>query len=150
LIVKLLLVPYLAAHLVVGAPTEVEIHIMPPGSPVVSDGVRFQGFTFNEYKLLLQMDNELHLARKQIKLVGDLELQFEAALQAKDQVIVTLRQDVETYETRSERLDGKWKKCEEDLVEVSGGSWVPWVIAGVGAAIGILGAGLFIGSELKN
>ena len=144
-----LLAAYLAASLAVGAPTEVEIFIMPPGRPVVTEGVRYQGFTFDEYKLLLQMDNELYYKRKEIKLLGDLKLSLEQKLEQEAKISKTLRQDVETYKGRSDRIEKLWEKCEVDLVEASSGSIFPWVVAAVGAGIGLIGIGMAVGANSK-
>ena len=96
------------------------------------------------------MDGELYTARKQLKLVDGLELKWNQLLEEKDKIILTLEKDRDTYKARSERLQGKWDKCEGDLVDASSGPVWPYILAAVGAGLGILGAGLFIGGELSH
>jgi hypothetical protein len=147
-----LLVPYLAAHLVAGAPVKVEIHYMPPGEKIYLPSAKGwgKGFSLEEYKVLLQMDNDLYHARQQLKLMGDLKLKWHHLLEEKDKIITTVESDRDTYKERSERLKEKWGQCEEDLVDAAGGEWWPYVLAAVGAAVGLLGTGLFLGGQLST
>lgn len=122
-------------------PVQVELHYMPPGEKVYlsSAGRWGRGFDLEGYKTLLKMDNELHIAKKQLKLFGDLELHWDDLIGQKDTVILSLEDDVKKYKGRSERLDGKLKKCEEDLVETSGGPVWPYILAAGGAVAGLIG-----------
>lgn len=138
-------------------PVTVEIHYMAPGvkswihPPANTWG---KGFTLEEYKVLLQMDDDLFVARQQLRLGNDLELKWNQLLEEKDEIIRTLKDDVAIEAGRADRVQWKWDKCEDDLTddltEASGGDYLPWIIAAVGAGIGIAGAGVAIGVLLDK
>ena len=143
---------FLFAVLLVAAPVEADVHTMAPGVKVwlpPPANAWGKGFNFEEYKTLLQMDADLHRARQELKLVESLKLNYTLILTEKDRLIGLYKDDISIQTIRSDRVEGNWKKCEEDLVEASGGDWWPWVIAGAGAAIGIVGVSLFLGSQIK-
>jgi len=147
------MIALLLAAAVVTQPVQIEIHYMAPGvkawipPPVNGWG---KGFTFEEYKKLLEMDGDLHVARQQLKLVEDLKLNWEALLQDKDELITNYKEVTAIRVTRETRLNENWKTCEKALVKESGGDYLPWIIAGVGAGIGIAGAGVAIGVALSK
>jgi len=146
-----LLTPFLVAQLVVGAPAQVEIHYMPPGTSLkLQGGQRVKYYTFDEYKLLLTLDGDLWTANQQLETLGELKLSWNNLLEQKDKVITTLQTDVTTFQGRAVRLQGKWDTCEDSLVKASGGSIWPWVIAGTGVVVGIVGVAFGLGYGLSK
>ena len=143
---NLLLIPLLMAHLAAGAPTEITIHTMPLGTKVwlpPPDNSWGKGFTFQEYKLLLQMDGDIYTARQQLELYVDIELKYKGIIHEKDAIIATLNNDNDILNKRALRLENKWHEAEDALVEAAGGPTWPYFLAAGGVVIGIVGATLY-------
>jgi len=145
---KILLIPYLAAYL--AASTQVEVHYMPVGAKVyLLTGEEGRGFTLGEYKLLLQMDADLWNLTQQVDMFRDLGEQYKLVTKQKDAIILSLKKDKEILRTRSLRLEEKWQESEEARVNAEGGALLPWIVAAIGAGIGIAGVCMFIGTQVK-
>lgn len=149
---KLLLIPYLVAQMAMGAPVEVKVHYMPLGERVWVPSINGwgRGYTLKDYKLLLEMDGDLYTVREQLTLIDDLKLNWDSLLNEKDDLLTEYKEVLVIHDARTTRLDKKWNKCEGDLVEASGGDYLPWIIAAIGAGIGIAGASIAIGMALSN
>jgi hypothetical protein len=140
------------ALLAVANTVEVEIHYMAPGQKVYlpEDKAWGKGFNLEEYKVLLQMDDDLYTARKQLRLVDFLEEKWTLVLEQKDEVIESYKADIKILDEKSTRLDNRWKKCEDDLIKASGGQWWLYGLAIGGSVIGIIGTSLYLGAVTSN
>jgi len=141
-----LLATLLASQMAVGSSrVVVDIHVIPMGRTITYQGEKYRGFTLEEFKTLLALDHELHIARKQLKLVDDLKLSWNNLLGEKDKIIESLKEDVATYKGRSDRLEGKWETCEDEHDAIQLTDWLPWTIAGLGVVAGAVGLGYGLG-----
>ena len=127
-----------------------EFKILPPGHETQLPGTpptRVRYYLFKEYLQLAQFDAELTKLRLD---AADLTAKAEwlkKELAAKDDIIKTLEDDKRILTTRSLRLDGNWKKCEDDLVKCSSPCIWPYIVGAVGAVIGLVGVGVWVGGR---
>lgn len=133
------------------APVEVEVHYMPLGSALtLQDGERVKYFRFEEYKLLLQMDDDLWTANKNLVLYQDLDLKYQGVVNQKDQVIAAYKSDREVLDERLKRTEGLWHAAEKRAVDNAGGSIWPYIVGAAGAVVGIVGATLWATTLVKH
>lgn len=138
----------LVLALSISAPAEIEIHYMPVGAPLKLElggkktEVRY--FTFPEYKLLLKMDLDLWDANQSLKIYKDIDLKYAGVIKQKDEIIQTLRDDIVTKDGRITRVEGLWHDAEQKAIDNAGGPIWPYILAGTGAIIGIVGATLYL------
>ena len=125
----------------IAQPVSIEIHYMAPGEKVYlpTPKVWGKGFTLDEYKLLLQMDGDLYTTRQQLRLVDDIGLEWRNIIEEKNRTITSLEKDKKIMTTRTIRLEGNWDTCEKALIEASSGPIWPYIVAIVGASVGIVG-----------
>lgn len=143
-----LLAAVIALQMTLGDPVKVELHLMPPGTPLTLEtGEEVRYFTFEEYKELLKMDAELWELKKQIELYSSIEERYKALLAEKSFMIEALEAERAILVARAERLRNRWKDCEEDLIDASGGSVWPWVTGAVGAVLGVIGLTLWLADD---
>jgi len=139
--------------LLLSAPTEVEIHYMPAGTPLELklDGkpVKVRYYLLEEYKLLLKLDADLWSATESLRIYKDLDLKYANVLEQKDEVIRTLQGDIQVKDERIKRVEGLWHDAEQRAIENAGGPIWPYIVGGVGAVVGIVGATLWV-SELAR
>lgn len=139
--------------ILLSAPTEVEIHFMPPGTPLELklEGVktRVQYFTFDEYKLLLKMDQDLWDAMERLRIYKDIDKKYEKIIEQKDTIIGTLQSDIEVKNARIARVEELWHKAEKEAIDNAGGPIWPYVVGAAGAVVGIVGATLYLSERLR-
>ena len=139
--------------LLLSAPAD-DLEFMPKGTELELklDGdlelVRY--FRLPEYKLLMQMDFDLQDANKSLLIYKDIDQKYAGVIKQKDVIIQGLRSDIVVKDTRIERVEGLWHAAEEKAIENAGGPIWPYVVAAVGAAVGLVGAGLFLGTQLDS
>lgn len=132
-------------------PVEIELFFMAAGEPVkLKSGVLGRGYTLKEWMNLVRIDNALHATQSQLHLLDDIKLQWTNIIGQKDGIIATLEADKEILASRSLRLEGKWEKCEDDLIDSSSGPIWPYVVGIVGSVIGIAGASVAIGVAISS
>ena len=132
------------------APVSHTFEVLPPGSETVLDtGEKVRYYGLAEFLELVAADAEL----KKLRLdVGDLQLVLEKrelTILHKDHVIKLLEEDKGILRTRGLRLEGKWHKCEEDLVAAVGGPVWPYAVAIAGALVGVVGATAYLVERAK-
>jgi len=124
------------------------LKFMPKGTPfrVWVDGKyeRVQYFRLGEYKLLMKMDLDLQQAQKNLEIYSDLDFKYVNLVEQKDAVIRTLKDDLKVKNERLNRIEGLWHKAEEKVIENAGGPTWPYLVAGAGVAVGIIGATLYL------
>jgi hypothetical protein len=137
----------LVAQLLVTQPAQLELHYMPTGTDLQLElggkKERVRYFTFEEYKLLLKLDGDLFDAHRTIDIYKDIDLKYAGIVKQKDEIIATLQADKVTLTERSKRLEEKWHKAEEDLVDAAGGPWWTYVI-GIGGGVALIVGGVLI------
>jgi hypothetical protein len=125
-------------------PLTVELHYMPPGTSLelpTKEEVKY--YTFEEYKKLLRMDYELWLLTQQIEDFKKLEDSHAKQVTQLDLVVTTLNNDKATLNARLKRTEQNWHDAEKRAVEAAGGSTWPYIVAGGGAVVGIVGTVLY-------
>jgi hypothetical protein len=133
------------------APVEVEIHYMPPGTPLtLQGGEQVRYFTFPEYKLLLKLDGDLWSASERLRIFQDIDLKYTGILRQKDVVIQALLDDKKIREDQLKRAEENWHAAERRWVEASGGPIWPYVVAAGGAVVGIVGVTLYASTLVKR
>ena len=130
------------------AQTIVEFKVLPPGHQVVLKDVgRVQYYLLEEYLKLAEGDANI------VKLTADVAgyqkiiESYEQELKKKDDIALTLTSDKDILAKRGIRLEGQWLTCESKLINCANESIVPWVIAGVGTAAGLIGLGIYFGNR---
>jgi hypothetical protein len=68
-------------------------------------------------------------------------------LDAKDVIITALQADKKILMDRNVRLEGDWKKCESDLISAESAPIWPYVVGAIGAVVGAVGVGAYLGSR---
>ena len=117
------------------AKVKVQLHIMDPGAKLVlSSGVEVRYFTLEPYKKLLEMDNELWLARKKLETVGEIEANLRRIIDDKDKLLLSKQTECNVYRERSERLYKKWSDAETALSKER--SKFSWSSFGIGLGVG--------------
>jgi hypothetical protein len=139
--------------LLLSAPAD-DIKFMPLGTELQLkldgelEAVRY--FRLPEYKQLVQMDFDLQDTSERLRIYKDLDLKYKNVLEQKDTIIQGLRSDIEVKDARIERVEGLWHAAEKKAIENAGGPIWPYVVGAVGAAVGLVGAGLFLGTQLDK
>jgi hypothetical protein len=139
--------------LAVADPVTIELHYMPEGKKVYlppPDNTWGKGFNFEEYKLLLGLDNDLWAANQSLGVCRDMDLNYQAVVRQKDVIIKTLQDDNQVLNERLKRSDANWHAAEEKLVEASGGPVWPYILAAGGAVVGIVGATLYLSTSMSH
>jgi hypothetical protein len=132
------------------APAVVELHLMPPGEALtLPTGERVQCFKFEEYKILLHMDNDLWAVKRQLAVYENLEAEYAALAMQKNVVIAALQSDKDVLANQLKRAEDNWHAAEQRAIDNAGGPIWPYVLAGGGAALGV-GAILFLASALSR
>lgn len=119
------------------AQAQVEVHYLPRGHRCQVDGQTYQCFSFEEYKELLRIDQNLWAATQRLVLmeseVSSYRQQvtlFEESLVLKDQQIARLNLEVERYFNMWDE-ENRLRLLAENTPAI--GSWVAWGIAAVEA-----------------
>jgi hypothetical protein len=130
------------------AQTVVTFQLLPPGHfGKVQDVGPARYYLLEEYLELAKFDAELVKLRVDILTYQRIDRQRVEQLDAKDQVISTLENDKRVLAGRCERVEGNLETCEKELVKCSGGAIWPYVVGIVGAVIGAVGVGIYIGTR---
>jgi len=135
---------------VVAAPRTIEFKLLSPGHALtLNDGIKVRYYMLSEYLELNRFDQELVKLRADFQDLGDLNGKLKVQLDVLEfKLIPTLESDKEILRKRGVRLDEKWTKCEEDLVEAKSGPIWPYVVGIAGVVVGAVGLGMYIGEKL--
>jgi hypothetical protein len=98
---------------------KVEVHYMPVGTALTVGGEEVRYFKFDEYKLLLKMDQDLWYFTAQLDLYRKLSADLSDMSNLKDLFLQSKQREAEIYQVRSDRLYESWTKCEEALTDNS-------------------------------
>lgn len=132
-------------------PTEVvEIvrYRMPEGRPVTIEGVRFQAFSFVEYKELLQIDQDLKAAVQDVNVLEGLITAEKTISQGFMAQVDAYKATVSLQKSELQRLFVKWEKTDDALQKAKAGSIWPKLSLLGGGAMATLGAISLIVSRL--
>lgn len=115
-------------------PVTIQTHYVAPGTPyVVPEVGEVRYYLFDEYKLILKVDNDLFLANQEIKSLENTNLLLEDLVKTERGRADTFKGERDIFKVRADRLDKNWKKCEDELTAFD---WQSFLI-GVGAGTGI-------------
>ena len=129
--------------MLMAAPTEVvEIvrYRMPEGRPVTIAGVRYQAFSFVEYKELLQIDQDLKAAVQDVNVLEGLITAEKAISKGYAAQTDAYKAAVSVQKTELQRLFVKWEKTDSALQKAKAGSIWPKLSLLGGGAMAALGA----------
>jgi len=132
-------------------PLTVELHYMPPGTSLKlpnKEEVRY--YTFEEYKKLLRMDDELWALTQQVEDFKKLEESCAKQVTQLDLVITALKNDNATVNARLKRTEKNWHEAEKRAIDGAGGPTWPYFVAGGGVVVGIAGTALYFVSLSKK
>lgn len=130
------------------AQTTVTFKLLPPGHDGQVQGVgRARYFLLDEYLKLAEFDAELVKLRLDVLSYQGIERALNDQLAAKEKVIEALESDKKILTERGLRLEENWKKCESDLLEASSPTIWPYIVGAVGAAAGLVGVGIWLGTR---
>jgi hypothetical protein len=123
----------------------IPLHYMPAGHPYSIEAVgEVRYFLFDEYKLLLKLDNDLFTARQELELQRALNTDLADLLDIEKSRSESYRNSSDLYRQQSERLNQNWMKCERDLAKEVGWDLASILVgAGSGLLLGVL-AGVVI------
>jgi hypothetical protein len=128
--------------------TVVTFKVLPSGHDGKVQGVgQIRYYLLDEYLTLAKLDAEFV---KQQSDVNDLVLQndqLKRIVDAKDTIIVALQADKKILGDRSLRLEENLHTCEKALVECYDTPIWPYVVGAVGASVGLVGIGMWLGSR---
>jgi hypothetical protein len=125
-----------------------QVKYMPLGTPLeltlegAPEVVRY--FRLPEFKLLIDTDFRLQSAEKQLSIYLDIDTKYGKIIEEKDKTISRLENDKEILNQRAQRLDTQWREAEKLAIENAGGPWWPYILAGAGAVLGIVGVTLYL------
>jgi len=132
----------------VNAKTTIEFKLMSPGHELVlKDGTRVQYYLLEEYLQLAEFDAELLKLRADSQDLEGLSIKLKLQLEEKDKIILGLEDDKSILTKRGLRLQEGWDKCEEEVIELSGGTIWPYVVGVAGVVVGAVGVGMWVGSH---
>ena len=134
-----------------GAPAdvvEIELYLMPPGRPVTVEGVRYQAFTFSEYKTLISIDQKLKAKVQEVVILeGSVKAEeiisrgYLSKSEALDSAVRMQRRELD-------RIGLKWEKADDQLQKAKAGSiWSKVSLLG-GGILAVLGGIALLGSAL--
>lgn len=127
------------------SPVTVELHLMPPGTMLtLPTGEKVRYFTFEEYKTLLGMDNDLWALGQQISTYKELESKYVELVSQKDIIISTMKSDKDILTAQLKRAEENWHAAEQRAIDNAGGPMWPYMLAGGGAALGLAGTILYL------
>lgn len=139
------MLPTLLALCLLAEPARIELHYMPAGTPLVlQTGEQVRYFVFDEYKLLLKMDNDLWEANSSLELYKDLDVRYTETFAQKDLIIQSLESDKDVLTGQLKRAEENWHDAEKRLVEASGGPVWPYILAAGGVVVGAVGVTLYL------
>lgn len=128
-------------------PTTYHIYRLPKGSQYsLAGGERVRCYSFEQYKLLLTMDNDLHKAEETARELFAFGRSLQTANLALSASLKVSNQQLELISKDRDRIFTEWKS--ENLARHKAenrpvlGSWIPWTISGLSAALAV---GLFVG-----
>ena len=134
-------------------PVEIELHYIPAGRLHLLDGEVLRLYTFEEWKTLLAVDDELYSSHQKINIYIRQEALFTKEIRSLTKSLRTTNEALETsikaYKKSldtNEVLSLKLKKAEQK----GAGSVVGPIILVVGVLVLVLGTGLIIGSQAKR
>lgn len=145
----LLIAAILSCPCTASAKTTVEFKLMPPGEQGLIGTDRAQCYRLELYLELAAFDAELMKLRADVLDLKDLNTKLELKLKEKDKVIAALESDKDILTKRGIRLQDKWDKCEDEVIELSGGPIWPYVVGIAGVVVGAVGLGMWLGSPSK-
>jgi len=118
-------------------PVTIQTQYVAPGTPyVVPEVGEVRYYLFDEYKLILKVDNDLYLANQEILSLEKTNLYLNELVTTEKDRADTFKGERDVFKKRSERLDKNWKKCEDELTAFD---WQSFLIgAGSGAATTLL------------
>lgn len=130
-----------AALLILAAIPQLTLHQMPAGHaykvPRVGE-VRY--FLLEEYKELVRMDNELYLARQEIKALEILSINQGDVIFKLGQKVESVEAERDIFKTRADRLNLENASLSEDLAKCQGG--FPFLPMALGIAGGFAAGAL--------
>jgi len=127
------------------AQTEVKFRLLPPGKALVlKDGTKARYYLLEEWLELAAADAELLRLRAEVPDLEALTKNLQGQLEAKEQEIASLEDDVETWKGSAERRKTKWEECEKARAAEAGGPLWPYFVAIAGAVVGIVGTTLYL------
>lgn len=130
------------------AQTVVRFQLLPPGHDGQVQGVgKARYYLLEEYLQLAQFDAELVKLRADTVDLRAINDELKKALDAKGVIITTLQADKKILADRCLRLEDSWKKCEDELVKCQTPVIWPYIVGAVGAAVGLVGIGIWVGTR---
>lgn len=143
----------LVASMLLASPAD-DLKFMPKGTPLRlwlgGKYERVQYFRLGEYKLLMKMDLSLQEARKNLEIYSDLDFKYANLVEQKDAIIETLKDDLKVKDERLKRVEVLWHAAEEKVIDNAGGPTWPYLVAGAGVAVGIIGTTLYLSTLAQN
>jgi hypothetical protein len=123
----------------------VELHYIPSGTPLfLPTGERVQYFVFDEYKLLLTLDNDLWESNQKLQLLQELALKYTDVVAEKDKIIATLSSDKVDLSDKLKRAEDNWHRAELEKIDAASGPVWPYILAAGGVVVGVVGATLAV------
>jgi hypothetical protein len=120
---------------------------IPLGTPMKLsvDGVpeMMRCYRLGEFRLLLKADFKLQDIEERLRIYQDIELKYIGIIEEKDKIAEIHKREKEIYRERAERMEADWHDAEARAVSAEGPIW-PYIAAGVGAAVGIVGITLYV------
>jgi hypothetical protein len=131
------------------SPTELDFHIMPPGSSTVLPGIgQVRYYVLKEYLELADLDKELFVLRRSYQDLLDINDTLKLRHLVYADEFRTMESDLKIMSARCMRLQGSWDTCESELAACES-TWWPWVVAAAGAAMGAVGVSLAVAASLN-
>ena len=127
-----------------------QLHFLPPGIRCEFEGTTFQCFALQEYRLLLQLDNDLFHYQLRLETLEETIVSLERIQDQLNQAITGYQSQVDVLQTERRRLLERWTEENRLRLEAENvpdiGTWLAWGLVGVEAAVVIgLVVGLLVG-----
>lgn len=124
------------------------VKYMPLGIPaeLVFDGKLevVRCYRLGDFKLLMKTDFSLQDAEEQLKIYEHLDSDYLGIIEEKDSIIEVLQEERDVLEERVKRMETNWHEAEERAIGLVQDPIWPYIVAGIGAAVGVVGTTLYL------
>lgn len=133
---------------------DVELHYIPPGKSFLLDGEELRLYTFEEWKILVEVDSELYHVEQKISMYRrDLEL-YNRQVRILGRDIVAAEEQISSLKENNEWLVAEYDNMSKELAKAGGAAskdnfWSSVMLV-AGVLLSVVGTTMIVTSRLSR